>query len=289
MSKNLSRKINSAMLSSLLLPGFFGLYMIFESGFSLDLFFLLIVLFFALIGNFFYAIPVSLLIDVITSKLHKHYLIVSAILHILFAFATIIFIREYSYFALFCALFFFLTEEWQKGSYKTLKLNQIISNGISLVVIVALAIYNTYLIFDLTEKKTKEYYIIPDGYVGNVTVLYNMKDEPKPKKVGDYNVITINELGYGLTSLPEAEGLIDNKYYYYDKDGLKEKIKENCIHIGSTGSTSNGEREFNYSSFTVINIGCSNHFSTYGSKYLEDHSMDVEEILQREGLGDFGY
>ncbi|WP_423419233.1 DUF6843 domain-containing protein [Fictibacillus nanhaiensis] len=152
-----------------------------------------------------------------------------------------------------------------------------------------LTLYLALYVQELLENKTNEYYLIPAGYIGKVTVIYDIEDEQQPDKVGDYNKIKINNQGYGLTALPEPEGTFNNKYFYIDEEGRKEKIKEKCIHIGSSGSISNDSRDFFYHSFTVINSECTDHFSTYGSQYLEDHSIGVEEILQKEGFGDFGY
>lgn len=77
-------------------------------------------------------------------------------------------------------------------------------------------------------------------------------------------MIKINDKGYALTSLREPEGTYNNKYFYVDKEGYKEKNAEKCIHIGSSGSRSNDNRDFLYHSFTVIDSGCTDHLSTYG-------------------------
>lgn len=289
MNEHLLRKIKSALLASFFFTLLLGLYLVYESGSAEGSFALIIVLLFALAGNYLYGIPVSLLIDSFTNKIVKSHFFVSGFLHIFFAFVSYFIIKEFYYFAIICAALFFLSEEWQKVKKQNFKWKPMIVKSIFMVGFTVLTLYLSLYMHELLEKKTNEYYLIPAGYVGGVTVIYDIEDEPQPNKVGDYNVIKINDQGYGLTALPEPEGTFNNKYYYIDEEGRKEKIKEKCIHIGSSGSTSNDDRDFLYSSFTVINSNCTDHFSTYGSQYLEDHSIGVEEILQREGFGDFGY
>lgn len=289
MNEHLLRKIKSALLASFFFTLLLGLYLVYESGSAEGSFALIIVLLFALAGNFLYGIPVSLLIDSFTNKIVKSHFFVSGFLHIFFAFVSYFIIKEFYYFAIICAALFFLSEEWQKVKKQNFKWKPMIVKSIFMVGFTVLTLYLSLYMHELLEKKTNEYYLIPAGYVGGVTVIYDIENEPQPNKVGDYNVIKINDQGYGLTALPEPEGTFNNKYFYIDEEGRKEKIKEKCIHIGGSGSTSNDDRDFLYSSFTVINSNCTDHFSTYGSQYLEDHSIGVEEILQREGFGDFGY
>ncbi|MED1863881.1 hypothetical protein P4V41_10510 [Fictibacillus nanhaiensis] len=289
MNKHLLRKMKSALIASFLLPVLMGIYTIFEGDLTDNSSFLIIVFFFAVAGNFLYGIPVSFLVDSITIKVTKLQFLLSGFLHIIFAFISFVIIEGFNTFAIICAALFFLSEEWQKGIKQNFNWKQMIVKCIFVVGFTVLAVYSSFYMQKLLEKKTNEYYLIPSGYVGEVTVIYDIKDESKADKVGDYNVIKINADGYGLTALPEPEGTHNNKYFYVDDEGRREKIDKKCIHIGSSGSTSNDDREFYYSSFTVIDSNCTDHFSTYGSQYLEDHSIDVEEILQREGFEDFGF
>lgn len=289
MSENLSRKIDSALFSAFLLPGLLSFYIIYDYGFSEDLFILLIILFFTLVGNFFYAIPVSILIDWITKSCRKSQFFISGFLHIFFGFITFFIIEGLNLFAIACAFLFFLSEEWQKRKENPFNWKIGVVNGVVGVVIVVLAVYSSFLLDKWMEKETHEYYLIPANYEGKVTVIYNIKQKPVAKKMGDYNVIQVNDHGYALTSLPQAEGTIKNKYYFVDKNGQKVEIDEKCVHIGSSGSISNDEQEFHFSNITVKKNGCTDDFYINGNMYGEDRSLEIEEILQREGLGDFGY
>lgn len=289
MNEHLLRKIKSALLASFFFTALLGLYLFYESGSAEGSVALVIVFLFALAGNCLYGIPVSLLIDLFTKKIVTFHFFVSGFLHIFFAFVSSFIIKEFFYFAIICASLFFLSEEWQKGKKHNLNWKHMVIKSFFVVGFTVLSVYSSLYLLELLEKKTNEYYLIPSDYVGKVTVIYDIEDEPKPEKVGDHNVIKINNEGYGLTALPEPEGTFNNKYFYVDEEGRREQIDEKCIHVGVSGSRSNHEREFLYQSFTVIRSNCTDEFSMYGSQYLEDHSIDVEEILQRERFGYFGY
>ncbi|ANX13997.1 hypothetical protein ABE41_018450 [Fictibacillus arsenicus] len=142
-----------------------------------------------------------------------------------------------------------------------------------------------YFSFNLVEYlkfKSKEYYLIPEGYVGEVTVLYNVEKAPKPQRIKDYKVIKVNEEGYALTSLSEPRGEIDNKYFYVDKKGKKTEIDYNCIHDSRSG----GHDVHDYIEFKVTDFGCGEAFVLEGDITSPNikPSLSVEEILIREGL-----
>lgn len=276
------------MVASLLLPVLLGIYSINELSSVDDLSFLIIVFIFAIVGNFMYGIPVSLLIDYLTSKMIKFQFLLSGFLHIIFASISFVFIGEFNTFAVICAVLFFLSEEWQMRK-SNFTWRRMILNCIFVVGFAVLVVYSSFYLQEQLEKETLEYFLIPSNYEGKVTVIYNIKEEPKAKKMGDYNVIQVNDQGYALTSLPQAEGTIKNKYYFVDKNGERVKIDEKCVHIGSSGSISNDEQEFQFSNLTVKKNGCTDDFYINGNMYGEDYSLEIEEILQREGLGDFGY
>jgi hypothetical protein len=285
MKEKLLRKVKSALLASLQLLIILGIYSIYESESVDALLFSIVIFFFALAGNFLYGIPVSLFIDYLIKKRIKFHFLLSGFLHIFFGYITFFIIENLNSYAVICAALFFLNDEWQKSLKKpNFSRKRMLINSSFVIGFTVFAVYSSFYVQELLEKKTNEYYLIPADYVGKVTVIYDIEDEPKPEKVGDHNVIKINNDGYGLTALPEPEGNFNNRYVYVDEDGHREKIDEKCIHVGVSGSRSNDEREFLYHSFSVINSNCTDDFSMHGNQYLEDHSIDVEEILQREGF-----
>jgi glycopeptide antibiotics resistance protein len=281
MGDKLSKKVISATFATVSFILLYGILAGIFSSSKEEMFFIVIIFFFALVGNFIYAIPISFLCDALTKNFTKFRFLISAILHIFFALIT-----SLGIFAITCAVLFFLMEEWQKrDKVRHLDKKNFVFNGIALIIIVVFSVYFPFKWAELTEEKTNDYYLIPRGYVGEITVLYNIEGAPAPKRIGDYKVIQINEIGYGITSLPESEGTIENKYYYIDSKGKKEKINDNCVHIGPSGSISGGDgSEFVFSTIKVTDVGCGDEFISSGRMYLENNSLEIEEILQREGL-----
>jgi glycopeptide antibiotics resistance protein len=281
MGDKLSKKVISATFATVSFILLYGILAGIFSSSKEEMFFIVIIFFFALVGNFIYAIPISFLCDALTKNFTKFRFLISAILHIFFALIT-----SLGIFAITCAVLFFLMDEWQKrDKVRHLDKKNFVFNGIALIIIVVFSVYFPFKWVELTEEKTNDYYLIPRGYVGEITVLYNIEGAPAPKRIGDYKVIQINEIGYGITSLPESEGTIENKYYYIDSKGKKEKINDNCVHIGPSGSISGGDgSEFVFSTIKVTDVGCGDEFISSGRMYLENNSLEIEEILQREGL-----
>lgn len=281
MGEKLSKKVISATFATVTFILIYGILAGIYSSSKEEMFFIIIIFFFALFGNFIYAIPISFLCDALTKYFTKFRFLMSAILHIFFAWIT-----SLGIFAISCAVLFFLMEEWQRrDKVRHLQKKYIAFNGIALIIIVVCSVYFSFKWVELTEEKTNDYYLIPKGYVGEITVLYNIENAPPPKRMGDYKVIEINELGYGITSLPESEGIIENNYFYIDSNGKKEKINDNCVHIGPSGSISGGDgSEYVFSTIKVTDVGCGDEFISSGRIYIENHSLEIEEILRREGL-----
>lgn len=284
MSATLLIKLKSAFYSTLVLGLLYFLVEIFIDGLSG---FFIIAFFFAGIGNFLYGIPVSYFSDFLKNKVDKYKFNIAAFIHILFGFLTIFVIGELGLFAVFCSLFFFLFDEWQKKSVRKKDLNKkvILTNGFVVIFLFSLGLIGaTQLVPDLQEK-THDYYIIPEGYVGEVIVVYDIKHAPQPKKIGNYNVITINDKGYGITQLPVSEGIIEDKYFYIAKEGNKKEIDEGCINGGGIQSISGDGYEYTSSSFTVTDKACGNDFMIEGDPSLPE-GLSLEEILLEENLAE---
>lgn len=122
MRLNLFSKIKSASFTTLIIGGFFFLLSMVDSS-SIDLgglMFIVIVLFYAGIGNFIYGIPVSILSDYLSNKLSKYRFIVAAFIHLFFGAITSLIIRELVIFALASSLIFFLFEEWENRKLRVI-------------------------------------------------------------------------------------------------------------------------------------------------------------------------
>jgi hypothetical protein len=284
MHTNIGGKIFSALYSTLLL----GLiYFLIEFSSEEPGVFFLVVMIYAGIGNVIYGIPISFLSDYLTKRAGKYRFILASFIHLLFACLTSLIIGELGPFAVICSLFFFLFDEWQKTSNgTTIKKKTRILNGLVTAFLFSISLVGSILLINVNEKKTHDYYVIPEGYIGEISVLYDIEDAPQPKKIDGYTVIEINEKGYGITPLPESEGIIENKYFYINKQGQKKEIYESCVNIGPTESTSGDGYEYTRSLFTVTNENCGDDFMIEGDPTLPP-GLSLEEILLEEKLAEY--
>ncbi|WP_027408870.1 DUF6843 domain-containing protein [Anoxybacteroides tepidamans] len=282
----MGRKIKSALFSTLALSG--SIFLLdFIKGFEENPFINFIVVFiYAAIGNFLYGIPVSILSDIITKKLVRYRFIAAAWIHILFGLLTIFMIRELWMYSVICSLLFFLSEEWQRRRKRNVKpsFNTIVLKGTAVILLFCIIIFVGPQLMIMTEEKTHYYYLIPKGYVGKFIVVYNIKHAQKPEKIGDYDVVKINEKGYALISTPQKYGDIEDKYFYIDEKGNKEEIDQKCIDVGATESISGEGYEYTGDEF-YIKPECGNESQNVNDPVYPEE-LELEEILIEEGLID---
>lgn len=117
------------------------------------------------------------------------------------------------------------------------------------------------------DDATNDIYLIPEGFEGYVYAFYNVKNAPKVKKEGDYEVHNINKDGYFVTSTPDMDyGTVTDKYFYVDTKGQRTKIDEECIRgIGTGGYESDPDSadkiDIKYTGVEVKKSGCCQEFA----------------------------
>ncbi|RZT21336.1 DUF6843 domain-containing protein [Fictibacillus sp. BK138] len=286
MNKNFTDKCEAALYSSiifiliiisLMIPEFMNYGISWASIIEVIPIFII-----ALLGSLFYGIPVSLLSEKLTKNLYNTRFLIAGFIHMFFGFLTILVIKGFGLFAVGTSLLFFLCDEWLKREKGVITKKIIVQNGSGLLALVVLIGYLSCNLVEYLKFKSREYYLIPEGYVGKVTVLYNVEKAPELQKIKDYKVIKVNDEGYALTSLSEPRGEIDNKYYYVDKKGKRTEIDYSCIHDSRSG----GHDVYDFIEFKITDFGCGETFIVNGKIKSPNikHSLSVEEILQREGL-----
>jgi hypothetical protein len=285
MQTSIGRKIFAALYSTLLLGLLFFLLQYSSEGPSA---FFLLVMCYAGIGNFVYGIPISLLSDYLTKRAGNYRFILAACVHLLFAFLTTFIINGLGIFAVICSFFFFLFDEWQRKRVmeRHLKRKHAILNGLFTIALFSISLIGSMNILSVFEKRTYDYYVIPEGYIGGIRVVYDIKHAPEPKKMNGYTVIEINEKGYGITPHSESEGTIENKYFYINKHGHKKRIDESCVNIGESEYIASDNYEYNSSLFTITNKNCGTDFMSYGDSTLPP-GPSLDEVLLEENLAEY--
>lgn len=137
-------------------------------------------------------------------------------------------------------------------------------------------IFTLFILIGCTRSSvTNDIYLIPQDYEGFVYAFYNVKGAPKVKNEGEYEVHTINDEGYFVTSTSDMDyGSITDKYYYVDGNGDRTKINDYCIRgMGTGGFQGSDEKiDIHYTGIEVKKEGCSKDFP------LSANGMDSEDV-----------
>jgi hypothetical protein len=287
------RKLKSAFFTTLILGVLFFLFELIQEGSAV---FFILVLFYSAIGNFLFGIPISFLSDFLTKKLIKYRFIVTGFIHILFGFLTTLVIGRLGLFAGVCSLLFFLLEELQKKNTNLYKINRkmFILNGFITISFFSIGIYG-FVNFNepISEKKTNNIFLIPNGFEGAIVVYYNVSEESPIKKEGEFSVIPVNvenlielegteieHYGISFTSTPRTtEGAtVNDKYYYVDEMGGRTKIDNYCTSGDGSGTfTTSSGKEIQYDTLQITKTDCGEDFYLYGKEMFNTQISEVQK------------
>ncbi|WP_404445467.1 hypothetical protein LG307_19390 [Sutcliffiella horikoshii] len=288
----LLRKLVSALFSSIILSIGLLLTSSWNSG---EIGYILLVLIFALIGNYIYGVPVSFLSELLTKSLNKSRVYVAGFLYIFFGYITVLVIEGLAIFSIICAVLFYFIDEGIKVVRDTPKDKTKKLQFLRLLVVIpfaALAIWgvNVQIITTSSDEETNTIYLIPEGYEGSIVVLYNGQNEESVAKEEEFFVIplSVEELptlkGSGIeeyaifqTSSKWRAGLVTDKYFYVDESGNRSEIESSCIHHGPGSSSSMGVE---YETLQVTNSSCGEDFRMSGK---ERYDAQTREVLKYWG------
>lgn len=91
-------------------------------------------------------------------------------------------------------------------------------------IIVVIGMYIISFASSYLTRPEKELYLIPEGYVGKVVVIFNQADGEKPEYENDRRVYRIPETGVLFTQLKDEQGIINQEYYYVSQNGQRRKL-----------------------------------------------------------------
>lgn len=73
-------------------------------------------------------------------------------------------------------------------------------------------------------RPEKETYLIPEGYVGTVLVIFNQPDGEKPEYEDGRRIYRIPQTGVLFTQLKDEQGIINQEYFYISPNGQRRKL-----------------------------------------------------------------
>ena len=167
---------------------------------------------------------------------------------------------------------------------KWTRFRKIVNGLLSIIVVGVLA---TALVFTTNKtEETNNIYLIPEGQEGEFYVFYNVEGAPKLKTEGDYDVHTINEDGYFVTSKSDLDyGTITDKYYYVDELGNRTPINETCVSPDgisgfSTSTEGNKNVDLVYTAIEITKTNCSDEFRNSNHEYSNENNV-MREVLEK--------
>ncbi|MED0932714.1 hypothetical protein P4T29_14025 [Bacillus mobilis] len=131
------------------------------------------------------------------------------------------------------------------------------------------------------KETTDTIYLIPEEYVGDLIVVYNVPGAELLPKEEEFSVVNFAADGTALTSTKNMKyGTVNDLYYRVNKEGERTKIDLSCIHFASTGSRSENSWEFPFANLEVTRKSCSQEFSANGREVPENQEHPAEKKMR---------
>lgn len=150
----------------------------------------------------------------------------------------------------------------------------LLSFPLTLVVVVVVLYLFSYTSSYLTRPE-KVTYLIPEGYTGNVLVIFNQPFGKKPEYENDRRIYRIPKTGILFTQFKDEEGLMREQYYYITVEGKRTKLGVlDTRDFNEPWTTVKNPHEPPRDSLAVFNPGTMGTFGESG----DSNSMVFEEL-----------
>ncbi len=92
------------------------------------------------------------------------------------------------------------------------------------LIVVVVGMYLFSFASSYFTRPEKETYLIPEGYKGNVLVIFNQSDGEKPEYEDGRRIYRIPQTGVLFTQFKDEQGIINQEYYYISPNGQRRKL-----------------------------------------------------------------
>ncbi|MDQ0482609.1 DUF6843 domain-containing protein [Guptibacillus hwajinpoensis] len=137
------------------------------------------------------------------------------------------------------------------------------------------------------HEKTDTIHLVPEGFEGQLIVIYNVEGAPKLKKEKGYTLIPYHDDGFYLTSTEDMEyGAVTDEFYYVDQKDKRTQIEQNCTYLFPNSGITITDRRLLYSAYYLTQSHCSEEFYGRGPENTANRNVaaNVEEKVREEGL-----
>ncbi|WP_347548705.1 hypothetical protein ABFG93_14345 [Pseudalkalibacillus hwajinpoensis] len=139
----------------------------------------------------------------------------------------------------------------------------------------------------VNHDQTDMIHLVPEGFEGQLIVIYNVEGAPKLKKEKGFTLIPYEEDGMYLTSTEDMEyGAVTDTFYYVDQKDKRTPIEKHCTYLFPNGGISIEDRRLLYNAYYLTQSHCSESFFSNGPENEGNRNVGqtVEAKVREEGL-----
>ncbi|MBK8981556.1 MAG: hypothetical protein IPM38_04345 [Ignavibacteria bacterium] len=92
------------------------------------------------------------------------------------------------------------------------------------IIVVIIGMYLYFFASSYLTRPEKETYLIPEGYIGTVLVIFNQSDGEKPEYEDGRRIYRIPPSGVLFTQLKDEQGILNQEYFYISPNGQRLKL-----------------------------------------------------------------
>ena len=141
------------------------------------------------------------------------------------------------------------------------------------------------------KHATPETYLIPEGYQGNILIVFDQPFGQNEEIIGGRRVYHIDSNGILITKFKNEDGFIDQQFYYQLKNGLRKKIEiDKLIFTQDTTVKKTKSLDKNYDSVLVRSFGISGLYGgsvDFKNQVSYTQSTIASEKFMRTSAPDF--
>jgi len=131
------------------------------------------------------------------------------------------------------------------------------------------------------KETTDTIYVIPEGYEGDLIVLYNVPGAETLQEEDGFSVVIFSADGTAITATKDMKyGTVNDLYYTVNKEGKRMKLDSSCIRLASTGSRTEDSWEYPLVNLEVTHKSCSQEFSANGREVPENQEHPSEKKMR---------
>jgi hypothetical protein len=110
------------------------------------------------------------------------------------------------------------------------------------------------------DNKTPETYLIPDGFQGKITIVYEQKNGRSEEFEGNRRLYRVDSNGILITKFKSEDGTLNEEYYYIKSDGSRQRVNIDSTIFWQDSSKIKTYSTKNYDSILIRYFGVAGRY-----------------------------